>query len=56
MFHITSSIGKYFNYLFYINWNFAKLSLNSTQLNFNFNFEAEIALFMSCLADVGQVC
>ena len=25
--------------------HFAKLSLNSTQLNFNFNFEAEIALF-----------
>ena len=24
---------------------FAKLSLNSTKLNFNFNFEAEIALF-----------
>ena len=24
---------------------FAKLSLNSTQLNFNFNFEAELALF-----------
>ena len=24
---------------------FAKLSLNSTKLNFNFNFEAEMALF-----------
>ena len=27
------------------NLGIAKLSLNSTQLNFNFNFEAEIALF-----------
>ena len=31
----------------------AKLSLHSTQLNFNFNFEAEIALFSDNTATLG---
>ena len=30
--------------------DFAKLSLNSTQINFSFNFEAEIALFSDNIA------